>query len=413
MTDTQQLPVPWANPISIPLTRKPFGGTVSQEPVNNAYFTNIQIAGVTHTVQVDTGSTGLVIPETLLLDENGVPKTGVYCLGPGEIIYYPSSDSTRGCYYLVEQVMLGELQGGGFAVQTGPLVVLGGRYSGLNGTDLIKPNMGMMGVGFGRPVLGRVNGTDIYQISNPFMAAFDPVLGLPLYPSYLMTNGSNPNVDYITLGVQPEIFSNNFSNAVFVPLVPGDTSPPNNVGDCSCVPTPRQQEIVGWLSNVNFPPPPTPPGPPPRPPAWTSPPATISISTYNGGEPTSGNLLLDTGLNLMMMSIISPVPDPAGSPPVWEEDLQGATISIIVPAPGGAPAMQYHFTLGQPFVDKATGANVYPPISGSTDMAPTFLQPLGLGNPPANFVNTGINPIQSYAYFYDGNLGNVGFAAYS
>jgi hypothetical protein len=96
MTENQDIAV-FPAPQALPLVRPPFNYEVSVEgtmvPQKNSYFMLIGLpGGKAHQVQLDTGSTGIVIPKTMLTDLEGNLPADVVCLGPAEIKYEPSGD---------------------------------------------------------------------------------------------------------------------------------------------------------------------------------------------------------------------------------------------------------------------------------------------------------------------------------
>lgn len=396
MTEPTAIPA-YAAPVAIPVTRPPFGYVVNEGPDpgprKNGLFIDIGLpGGVVHTVQVDTGSLGFVIPEALLLETDGSLKPGVTCLGQGEINYHPSSNSLRGCFYLVEGIGLGLTSPPGaepaFAAKTGPIVVLGARYKGDTGDTPVGIDQGMMGVGFGRPCLGRVINGDVYQMGNPFLDAYAPG-GAPLYPSYLMAK----TVPHITLGVEPAGFKGDYPQASLIPLQSGTAADPANK-DWSDTPT--------CLAGGAIPP------APPRPPYWNDLSGAVTISGVHGGQPFPVGLLLDTGLDLMMLRV-----DGIDG---WSANLVGATVAVGCPE-AGAP-MRYQFSLAKTATQD--GATVYVPAPGTAE-APSVLMPLSGPAAPTDkigpdgvggYVNTGINPIQGFAYYFDAKVGQVGFSPY-
>lgn len=398
----------FAPPVDIPVVRPPFGAP----NLPNALFITIGTpSGIPHIVQVDTGSTGIVIPAFLLAKggdlDNGLAD-GVICLGPAQISYYPSQDTLDGCYYYVPGIQLGLLPDkSSYACGTGPSIVFGAQYAGTVSDPRRNPvgagmGMGMMGIGFGRPSLGFVANAGtatpiVYRPTNPFLAAAQS--SAPLYPSYRLSSRGDGVTGHITLGLTNGQFLAESPDARLTQLPKGTAAVPANVPDtCGC----NGPATGGW------------PAPPKELPYWTGIPAAITIDTLNGNQPLTATMLLDTGVDLMMMSI----PGIAN----WPLGLANATVGIAVPD-ASAPIMQYGFTLDPPSVTcgiasgspaapsqfLALAALTPPPPSPSPLPSPSTPSSGTAGTEPA-FVNTGIDVLLAYDYYFDGLNGQVGFA---
>ena len=164
----------------------PFSGIAAPDsptPVNS-YNVNLQIAPGTslasplHNCQVDTGSCGIVVPESLLYVggnvNGGQLLPGVAMGGPAEVIYQPSRNNLYGFYYNVAQLGVGVGASGGPAFVCENVTLIGASNA--------TPGEGMMGVGFGRPT---ALGTNVF-------------LNAGVNPSYLLTK------DGIWLGYTPD-----------------------------------------------------------------------------------------------------------------------------------------------------------------------------------------------------------------
>lgn len=395
MSDT---PTTYAPAVDVPVVSKPF------DVGNRLNSLGIIIgtpSGLLHEVQVDTGSTGIVIPASLLMVDGDTTKglvSGVVSLGPAQITYQPSGNTLVGCLYLVPSLSLGASLNESKQVvsvcQTGPLVVFGAQYAGNTSTpDVQNPvgsGMGMMGIGFGRPALSYTANAGqsdeiVYTLSNPFLTA--SVNGQPLYPSYLLSSAGSGLNGYITLGVTTAEFTSSPFNGQTVALTSAKPPVTKNVTvpNCSCAPA----------SGTPWPAAPTQP-------YWLTGPATVTISTVNDSLPLTGAMLLDTGVTGAMMSV----------PQVknWAVSLGGAEITVAVPngsSSSAAPVMTYSFAISSAAPVKGIFAI---DAALSTAAAPSSLEPV-LPNADIAFVNTGINVLLAYNYFFDGQLGQVGFAA--
>ncbi|WP_349596202.1 hypothetical protein [Azospirillum argentinense] len=393
MSDTH---VTYAAPVDVPVARQPFGLEGYSNSLNVTIGTP---SGLLHEVQVDTGSTGVVIPATLLMVDGDTSKglvAGVVSLGPAQITYHPSGNTLAGCLYLVPSLSIGASQDDAKQVasvcEAGPLVVFGAQYAGNTATpdvqNPVDPGMGMMGVGFGRPALSYTANAGqpdqvVYTLSNPFLSA--SVNGQPIYPSYLLSSAGSGASGYITLGVTTAAFTASPFNGQTVALT--SAKPPvtaNVTNGCNCAPA----------SGTPWPAAPTQP-------YWLTGPATITITTVNDARPLKATLLLDSGVTGAMMSV------PQAK--AWTANLGGAEITVAVPngsSPDAEPVMTYSFAMSSAA-----------PVKGifgidttlSTAAAPASLEPV-LPDADIAFVNTGINPLLAYNYFFDAQLGQVGFA---
>jgi hypothetical protein len=284
-----------------------------------------------------------------------------------------------------------------YAAATGPVVVFGVDYAGTADDPTKNPiglGEGMMGIGFGRPTLGCLIGATVYQISNPFMSVVTGD-GRNYYQSYMLTASDADGSAFVTIGMTSLAFKAAYEGAALVQLTPGTPVEPTPVTNyCNCV--------VGA----------NPPSPPPAPPCWNSAPVYFSINYTNGSSytaDTAGSMLLDTGVDLMMMSTITNTT--STSTDNWSDGLGGASITIMAPSETNA-VVNYSFQLGSESI-VVQGNTSWPVVTGTGTAveAPASFQPVELqATPGTNFVNTGINVIKGYNYLYDGQAGYVGFA---
>lgn len=365
--------------VTIPVNRIPFPSPNPDATLDkDAYFITIAFNGTRHTVQVDSGSIGIVVPQSLLVNADGDPLHGITCLGPAQIVYEPSGLKLLGCYYLIDTSIFpveigGSLDSPQFACKAGNLVVHGAiMYSNGKSVD----GMGMFGIAFGRPPIGYAppNESVVYYTTNPFLAC-QTNDGTPLNPSYLLSS-SEP---YITLGVLPEEFT--AGGGTLIPLAQAPWPSPTNATEvlCNC-PTPTP-----W------------PNPPHQPVNWTAAPVEVSVSTVSGGAPIAGTMLLDTGINSMLLGLS----DIANWPP---QDLPAGTqiaVSIYRPILTAAdkPVMSYKFATGSSTNPPETPSEVLPVSGDKTATTPSV------------FVNTGIRVLNGYDYYFDSISGNIGFRA--
>ncbi|MCG5243609.1 hypothetical protein [Azospirillum doebereinerae] len=349
--------------VRVPLTRAPFG----VENKKNSFYVAIKVlppASVTspaaaagpdtartgtgsHVCQVDTGSCGIVVPQTLFyVDGNtsGSLLPGVTKGSPAKVIYHPSSNDLNGFHYTVERLGVGVLDDGSCAFVCENATVIGAENVG--------PDQGMMGVGFGRPELG----TNVF-LNVPGMS--DGTVP----PSFLLTTQG------IWLGYDKEDLPN-ASAFAFQTLTP-------ETADGAKVPNT---------------------------PAWNTPNAVVTLSSLT--NPASGQYpgtgLLDTGLDLMMLRLTAPD---------WQQNFPGTAVTIAWGNAGSGAVLQYQFIVGPTEEVKLGSGDALTKVftvSGPSSMKPMYIVPLGEGD--GNFVNTGINVIQGADYYFNADLGLIGFA---
>ncbi|SMH59334.1 hypothetical protein [Azospirillum agricola] len=367
----------------------PNGQAVEADPVRNAYRVNISVGGMAaHTVEVDTGSTGIVVPWTavppdlwkaaagnpthiLYTSDNeylhgrtiqatvalGVPKppAGVAAAQP-----YP----TTGTIDLMAADCVCKLDstdsGGGTAQ---PRPAGGGSACGdLNGTRSdpqvnnspllnscvpVDDGMGMMGVGYARG--GRSSSMNSFLR----LAAMD---GGAMHPGYIITQSN----------IQLGLTGTNTTGFAFTQLTP------------SAMPAPS--------SHVK---------------EWNEPPVTIA---FQAGEPKpaplTGSLLLDTGIADMLLTV--PTAQRPGGLVVPGSSLgqKPPVIGDVVPA-------------GTPFTVTVTNADHAPILSyqatmGGAPPSPTYGSWRG-ATATANAFNLGRHALAAANYAYDAQCGRLGF----
>lgn len=182
--------------VQVPLTHSPFNGT----DAGNSYNVTLQVSpnapqpGLVHPCQVDTGSCGIVIPESVLYVDGVLekgPLPGVTRGDPITIHYQPSQNSLTGYLYTIAELAVGAGNGAPAFIARDVTVV---------GADNAQPGEGMMGVGFGRP---SQFGTNVF-------------LNAPgINPSYLLTT------EGIWLGYTADTLPN-AAEFAFQKLTPGD-----------------------------------------------------------------------------------------------------------------------------------------------------------------------------------------------
>jgi hypothetical protein len=372
-------------------------------------------------VQIDTGSQGILIPGPLLYEnqdytityKNNIPTEitgsllpGVECLNPAQVIYQPSSDDIHGFLYSVPGLAIG-VAGDAPIATTGPVTLIGA----------FGKTPYMMGVGVGRPHLA----------DNAFLFANSPTAGDEFYPSFLITSQG------IWLGCQPgnvsqTIQSNsNSQNPVtfyYQKLVaqkaPAQgTGNGNAPGTAAGSPTSSTQS-AGTSDPANTPSPTNPSG------------YALITGGYHIQAPNSDGqavtpstpidytpcgILIDTGLEVMLMN--------AGAPDDQQTrkllTTQNTSINIEVNATTDGQSTSTSGNVGYQFTITGQQSQNYGQTTeavGTTDNtekdvvsgpAPGAVLPQG----PGAYVNTGINFLQAYHFYYDGPNAQVGFASVS
>jgi hypothetical protein len=360
-------------PLAAPYQNKPLpvGSLNIAIGIGNQAGDQVTLSSDPLIVKLDTGSCGLVIPAHWLYQAGTyqcstppagsaqLPPTGNLLPGvtltsvPGEVIYYPSTDSYHGFYYTIETLALG-VGDGKAAAMVNNIIVLG----------VVNDNPMLMGIGFDRTIIA----------DNPFLHAPKNPAGQALYPSFYLDNKQ------VILGMVP----------------PADVAYQN-------------------LKSVT-PPKPLPPAALPFDlTCCTMPSGTFGFSPAGStpGTPVQTGVLLDTGVGLMMVSnlpgfTIPGMKQPSGAPPA--QNLCGNTVTVTVTG----TALNYSFPLvaqnagqGEPAYTTANiaagndGANTPPGV------APSLVMPIQNGGVP--FLNTGVNPLFGWGMLFDALNSRIGF----
>lgn len=365
-----------AGVIEVPLTRQPFDvpneknsysvairvlppdgptpapkfPTPAPNPTDPLPAPNPDAGPVIHPCQVDTGSCGIVVPQFLFYvdgDTNGALLPGVTQGGHAQVTYHPSSDDLEGYHYTVQRLGIGAREDGSCAYVVENAEVIGAIGVGAG--------QGMMGVGFGRPLLG----TNVF-LNVPGMADGS------VNPSFLLTE-TGIWLGYDTADL-PEAAAYKFQQL-----------DRQTAGD-----TPDTAKV-----------------PPPNSPLWQGPKLTIAVKAKGADTATSysGDGLLDTGLNLMMIAL-------DGTD--WQDSFVGSEVTITLPGIGGDDILSYSFTVSgkkEQQLGPKTSELVYT-VEGPSPMNPVYIVPLSAVK---NFANIGINPIRGADYYFDAKLGQIGF----
>lgn len=382
----------YATPINIPFDQSITGkfkikiGVANQASSAYSY-------GVDFQVQVDTGSCGIVMPAAALYQmadgkaaisaissasKDSTTGTTTYNAThlaspllpgvttkyePAAIIYQPSGDSIIGYYYYVEALGIGDDGNGNPQVIAKNVKVIGA----ISGCPF------MMGVGFDRPLIA-----DNAFLAN-LISANDAT---PLYLSYYLDHQT------VQLGLNPS--NSNPSSFAFQTL------------------TTQTQGSEGTYQDWT----------------WSTPQGTITVTDANKTllESTKVSLLIDTGLDLMMVNNMGTLFPSPGTNPEWNT----ANIALGINA-NSEPAPSFSFPL-----TGTASAQLSPGNTATTTVYTTKNSVISNGNValldngkvntsaptlvhvisnPANnaFINTGFNPLFAYAMVFDPSNNQVGF----
>lgn len=307
-------------------------------------------------VQLDTGSTGLVLPASFFYQDgvytydaaqnkitSGTLMPGVEIHGPTTVVYQPSQDDIHGFIFTISALSIG-VQDGKAAATTTQITAIGA----------VEKTPHMCGIGFGRPVLA----------SNPFLSLIGMSTG-EMYPSFLLTTKG------IWLGLTPELAAKQLGNGVF-----------------------GFQQLTYEGTQT-----PTPPNSS----QWTTPKGYFRVSNINPTDETSYDILMDTGVELAMVK--SSLGD------LNSEIKAGSIIAIEIPVKPSSVKVCYSFGItGSESVKLGQGGDsfVFTTDAEPGVVPPKYLVPRGAGN----FVNTGIHLLNSYQLYFDAQVGQVGYATY-
>jgi hypothetical protein len=379
----------YASPINIPFDPAVSGkfkikiGVVN--PTSSAYSYDGELL-----VQIDTGSCGIVIPAVALYqmtdstaatsavstatttEETAYTASQLALMPllpgvttkyePATIKYQPSGDSIIGFYFYIDELGIGD-DGQGKPLVIAKNVKVMGATSG---------SPFMMGVGFDRPLIA----------DNAFLANLTTANNnsTPLYPSYYLDHQT------VQLGLKP---SNSF---VFQAL------------------TIQTEGRSGTYQDWN----------------WNTPQGAITVANADTTllKSTPVSLLIDTGLDLMMvnnMGTLFPLP---GTDSSW--DTANITLEINADSSASAPSC-FSFpltgTASAQFSQKGAATTVYRTensvvMNGDvvlldspsvTKPAPTLVYVISGQDVDKPFINTGFNPLFAYGMMFDPTNNQVGF----
>jgi len=382
----------YASPITIPHDTSVPGkfmikiGVASQ--TSSAYSYEVELQ-----VQIDTGSCGIVIPATDLYRKNDskdsttgqtactATQLALMPLLPGvtttyepaTIVYQPSGDSIVGFYYYIAELGIGDDGRGN------PLVIA--KNVKVMGATSASPFM--MGVGFDRPLIA----------DNAFLADLTTANNnsTPLYPSYYLDHQT------VELGLSP-------SNAFAFQTLAVQT-----------------QGAPGTYQDWN----------------WDTPQGAITVANAEATllTTTPVSLLIDTGLDLMMvnnMGTLFPLP---GTDSSWDaanitlefnaDSAASVSSGFSFPltgtaqaklSPGEAPLTLVYTTENSAVTIAETSLPLLDSSSVTTP-APTLVHVIGSGGSSQNvgkpFINTGFNPLFAYGMMFDPTGNQVGLKSLS
>lgn len=340
----------YANPVRLEFEKANIGG--------GGFHLSATVAGVaTNCFQVDTGSSGMVMSQSLFpsdFDFSKYPNFGTYT-----IHYYPSTNSHTGTWYYLPVELTGK---DGSVVHTHAMVLV---------CSNTPDSVAMMGVS--------AKGED--PSYNAFLNAYTPGenshSSVPFAPSYVL------NGDAVIIG-QTHSASDGFAGATLTVVNPPLT------------PLPKQQNNVPFTqSGVS---------------AWNPPNVTLTVTAPPEVIATNANATIsqtlafemDTGIDQFLVAC--PQDElPAGCLADENQNKQwpffnDTQITVNFPASVNPGVLNYTFTVGQ-----KPPAQSPAPLGNSIYMGPA--------SPPQSFsrANVGICPLLAYSYMYDALNGFLGF----
>lgn len=251
-------------------------------------------SGEIHRAVLDTGSTGVVVSASSILDLDDLPV-----IGPGQLTYTSSGRIMQGRYVLSAVTVIGK---NGAAITTRPIPVLAVDSvnclaSARNCEPREQPRgIAMLGVGFAREADRQTAGT---PDKNPFLNL--PAMGRPGSPGPIARG-------YI-LG----------RRHVQVGLTPGDVG-------AQFVTTPLTRD--------------------PQRDDWAPPQACIAVAQRM--PPACGTLLVDTGVTAMYLSLPDSQTSDREILNARGEPLLADGVELAILPPPGASAPSYRFVVGDP-----------------------------------------------------------------
>jgi hypothetical protein len=287
---------------------------------------------------------------------------------PATIVYQPSGDSIIGFYYYIDELGIGGDENGNPLVIAKNVKVMGAT----SGSPF------MMGVGFDRPLIA----------DNAFLANLTTAdnNSTPLYPSYYLDHQT------VQLGTNP---SNSF---VYQTLT---------------VQTTGTEKYQNWN--------------------WSTPQGTVAVTSANSAtllNSTPVSLLIDTGLDLMMvnnMGALFPLP---GTDSSW--DNANITLEFNTNSSASAPSCFSFLLTGTAQAKLSPGGDILTlvyttensavtpddavlPLQDSSSVstpAPTLVHIISSGSSSQAvgkpFINTGFNPLFAYGMMFDPTNNQVG-----
>jgi len=321
--------------VFLPYLNAPLG----KAPLNRPPALGLSFGGPMLRAVMDTGSTGVVVSARSIPDVDSLPS-----LGPGTLTYSSSGRIMSGTWVVTPVTVSGPNDA---QVTTRPMPVLAVRsVSCLANARRCRARanpagIAMMGVGFARQGDHQSQST---QDHNPFLMLEG--MGTAEAPGatrrgYVVTRRG------VALGLTPEVA--------------------------------RGFTYVKLEKSPQFP-------------DWAAAPVCMSLG---GREPPAcGNLLVDTGVAVMFLTLPPPqltgqtVPDANGKSVLKP----GTPLKITLGRQAGAPS--YAITAGAPQAPMAPNAIILVPRP-----------------PDRTFVNTGVRLLNGFDYLYDADGGHVGFRA--
>lgn len=321
------------------------------------FYTHLRLpSGEAVRVNIDTGSVGIVIPQSLVVSPSGTYYPWAEPTGESmEIVYRPSNDTISGPVVVLRGLRLGAGE-----IELGPVRAL--AHTG-GGTF-------MLGVGFGFEAINRylapaeLAGTSAATaLDNPFLniRGMSREPGAPFQAAYSISAfGPGASPGRITFGQTAE----SLAGYAFLPLRANDSVP----------------------SGFELP--------------WVN--LTVTPLEEDTLPTTRARLLIDTGISSMFLGIFEPSPPVSGmSSRRVDVDLLGAAVNIY-----GADAAG-EVVLNHTFVNSKPGDGVHWICDANEKASPSKI--MSGGSPQTgSFINTGVHLLSKYDLHFDAVYGQLG-----
>lgn len=324
--------------------------------VPGLFFTTLRFPnGAATRVDIDTGSVGIVIPQSLVVDSNGFYQPWAVPTGESmEIVYKPSNDTISGPIVTLSGLSLGD-----GSIQIGPVKALAHTQAGTY----------MLGVGFGLEAISRflappsrAGQSAATALDNPFLAiaGMSREPGAPFQAAYSLT-ASGPGPGMVTFGQTAQ----SISGFEFLSLTPDPTAPGG----------------------------------------FQLPRVDLSVTTADGKAlpTTRAQLLVDIGIGSSFIGVFNPSPpNPGALATRVDVDWPGASVNVSAVTDSGQPVLQYGF------VNRTPGDGAFVNCDPNEKASPSHIMSGGSAQ-SGSFINTGGHLLAKYDYHFDAVNARVGF----